>query len=135
MIGILDNKIAAALLPLLPVMLAAVFKFSVIDDVNGDPYLHIFSNYVVGAWIDVLSISLIGAIAWAYASAGHERFIAKELAIIVAAPMLTLVVCVFFRLGAPKMNWNGDLYVVYIPLCLSLFSLAFSSVMIRELSK
>lgn len=135
MIKLLDNKISAALLPLVPLAIASTFKFSIIDDVNGDPYIHIFNNYVVGAWIEVLSISLIGAIAWAYASAGHERSLGKEFAIIVSAPTVALFVCIFLRLGAPKLNWTSDAVVVYSPLAFSLLSLAFSSVMIREVSK
>ncbi|WP_420858306.1 hypothetical protein [Marivivens marinus] len=130
-----DNKLAAALLPLIPLVMGAAFKFAVIDEPNGDPFLHLFDSYIVGAWIEVISISMVGAIAWAYASAGHERQLGQELIIVVVAPLIALIVCIVLRLGAPKLDWANDWTTVYLPLILSLVALAFSSVMIREVSK
>lgn len=132
---IFDNKFAAAILPLIPLFLAASFKFSVNDHVNGDAFGHIYQNYIVGAWIDIITLSFIGAIAWGYASLGHEKNLSTELAILISIPIVTAVICLVLTLGGPKLNYTGEWVTVYIPILLSIISVSFCSVMIREVSK
>jgi len=134
-VGALDNKLSAALLPLFPVVIGSIVKFSVVDTPTDDPTTFFYQNYIAGAWVEILTVSMVGVIAWGYSGQLKKPELVQELVIIMSAPLIVALICIALRLGLPKFNIESDYLTVALPLFLSYASLAFSSIMIREFSK
>lgn len=133
----IDNKVAAAILPLVPLCFGMFLKFSIVDKVPNavEPTDHIYNTYLVGAWVEVISISIVGAIVWAYAIDSTHTDVGRELMLILIVPFIVAFLCAGIYLGAPKMQFTSSFATVHLPNILSVCSLCWSSIMIREVSK
>lgn len=131
-----DSRTGCVLLPVFPVLCGMILKIALIDKVTLPPVEHVVENYLRGIWLELISISYIGAIAWGYGrSTQGDNDLGRKIAVLSTVPAILFVFCLCFALAAPKLGFAGALFTITIPGVLGISSLAATSLLIREYSQ
>ena len=124
--------IVAVTLPFVPIVVGMILKLSLIDQVTLPPYDHILENYLRGIWLEFISISYIGVMAWAYGqSMAHTENLNEKIVILVTVPAMIFIICLGTTLGLPKLGAVSVFVTVTVPAILGTTSLIFTSLAIR----
>ncbi len=133
---LVENRIATVTLPLIPIFLGMMLKISLIDKVSLPPLEHLVENHIRGIWLEFISISYIGALAWGFGrSSSNDVTLGQKLVILCVIPAVMFILCLCLYLGFPKLGLNAPIYTIIIPAFLGLVSLISTSLAIREFSR
>lgn len=131
-----NSILVAVVLPFVPIVVGVILKLSLIDHVTLSPYEHFLENYLRGIWLELISISYIGVMAWAYGqSVNATERLSEKVVILVAVPAALFVLCLGAALGLPKFGIVSVLATVTVPAILGTTSLVFTSLAIRSFTK
>lgn len=134
--NLVENRLAAVSLPLIPVFLGILLKIALVDKVNLPPLEHVVENHVRGIWLEFVSISYIGALAWGFGRSGtNDPALGQKLVVLSVIPAIIFILCLCFYLGLPKLGLSAPIYTVVVPAILGLASLVSTSLAIREFSR
>lgn len=131
-----SNRIAVSTLPLVPLLLGAALKVSIIDEPVLSAADHIIQNYINGSWIELISISFIGTFTWAVGRTnGTDAQLGSKIAYLSTIPVVAFIVCLGFHLGFPKFGYDGLLFKTTIPAFVGLASMVSTSLLIWKYSQ
>ncbi|MDX8350163.1 hypothetical protein SLH49_19395 [Cognatiyoonia sp. IB215446] len=131
----IDNRAATIVLPLVPVFLGVMLKVALVDSVTLPPFEHMVENHIRGIWLEFISISYIGALAWGFGRSGaNDADLGRKLVVLCVIPAIMFVLCLCFFLGFPKLGLGAPMFTIVIPGVLGLASLVSTSLAMREFS-
>lgn len=128
----MGKKIFKLFIPLVPLLLGIALKISIFDEIpksKTEQIEFMISNYLKPLWLELLTISYLLPIGFL---SGDSPTLKQRLTIYFN-PVITFIVILFFILALPKFGLKSDLWIIYIPGVLGLFSMFINqSIIIKD---